>query len=796
MIKEYEQYYFTWIPSMGGAAVYASSSDGNADCLKSICRSTDFDTESFEPTYKLTYCAELGSFVFLCARRMRQSLDGRMTPFVHIYQLVGRDSDAACYVAPNDFRCGTPEDLSATSLPRASFDVKPMDMEGVDVSDELITEIIYLMYFCLYRDKKRMIIRCRDVGSFEEDFRRLTSLIYGLAPKPLREKLSVSMSTARLSESCKIDIVTTNVNISSAANEAFLLDYSNGRINRADGQKLDMFELQHAVCRHLAHMVASKKFMSAADNFFANYTRLISESRSNSFAENMAAYFFLLGGEKMDISDIKAPSLIESLKMSLKFYQSWPYSTNDYERLMMDFGKKYVICGETEMGDNIVKIVYDMPFPEGCVGKDKFCARLLDSIFDEGYQALANEAFGRAYAAAPSTAEEIASHIKNTDILGRMPDELSVDTFINMCGNGITRRILFDERNKVTVINAFMKALDSGISDVELKKALDIFNSCKRTWCGELCRYILEQRPDSFSVSVFMLMCADAVSREILFDRQNKNTVFDSFFHAIYSNVPKSAISQAARKLNKFAPSWYKELCRYTFEQINDLLANHYNQCRIEELCRLCGRTTAAFDIDRNALWDTVTHSYLNDGDFNSDMLSQICSCLGFPDAKYRAAVKMKDSCGNRLTKDENPENSERADSIDLRNDKKDIYGQSINNTGISEKNAAAQEYESVDENPPEHPTDTVIKILLVLPRLLLIVLAWLAGFIFKGSAVVNRDIVSAVFAALCIAILTVVFIIKDRKPFKLSSMPEHAAHVCRLAVWIIIYMLLRAIGS
>ncbi len=805
MIREYEQYYFTWVPSMGGAAVYASSCEGGRDCLKSICRSTDFDTEGFEPTYRLTYCAELGSFVFLCARRMRQSLDGRMTPFVHIYRPLGDNFDAADYVAPNDFRCGTPEELNATSLPRASFEVRPSRMRNINVSDELLTEVIYLLYFCLYRDKKRLIIRCRDAKSFEEDFRSLTVFIYSLAPEPLRKKLSVSMSAARLSESCKIDIVTANVDISKAANDAFLLNYSDGSLERADRQDLGMFELQRAVCRHLAGMRGAKRFMSSAENFFANYTRLISESRSNSFAENMAAYFFLTGGEKMDISDIKAASLLESLKMGLKFYQSWPYSTRDYERLTMYFVQKYAIDGETEMGDNIIKIVYDMPFPEGCTSKDKFCARLLDSMFEAGYHSLANEAFGREYAVAPSTAEEIASNIKNVDILGRMPSEFSVETFIKMCGNGITRRIVFDDRNKATVINTFSCALDSGISDLELKNALDIFNSCKRTWCGEFCRYILEQRPDKFSVSMFTIMCCDTARRDILFDKRSKNTVFDSFFHAIYSDIPKETINQAAGKLKKFNPPWYSELCGYTFEQINDLLANHYNQCRTDELCRLCSRTAAAFDIDRGALWDTVTNAYLSDDSFNEGTLTQICSSLGFPDSKYRAVVKRKNSSsgtGAESGRSNGAENTEACEALDIANEssaadtKKTKSRQLPENYTDNSDKTVPRSSEEYDEGDPESQADIMMKILSTVTKLLMVVMAWLAGFIFRKSGVVDRDIVSAVFTALCAGIVIAVHTIKNGKPFDLSCLPKSEAGMCRLALWLIIYMLLRAIGS
>lgn len=812
MMREYEQYYYTWVPAMRGVAVYAASAAGDEEALKNLCRSVDFDAESDAPTYRLTYCAELGSFVFLCARRMAQSLDGRTTPFVHIYRSVGEGLKAADYVAPRAFHDGSREDLSATVLPRVQAEVK--SGAAVKISEDLLAELMNVLYFGVYRDKKRLMIRCRSAASFEDDFRVLTVFLYSLAPSLLQEKLSVSMSAARLSEGCKVDIVTDNVDCSAAGSGELVLVYADGALTRAAEQTAPLNELQAAVCRRLAQMYHDnrRRFTQTAEEFFVNYSKLLSGSSGGSFADNMAAYYLLLGRQKPDIADIPAANLLDSLKMSLKFYGTWPYAPRDYENLLLTFATKYLMDGASEKGGNVLKIVSEMPRPDGCAAAETLCARLLDDLYDAGQVALANETFGKDYREDEAFAEKVAAQVKHTAILGKMPSELSLDAFIQMCDNGMTRRVLFDEQNKTVVMSAFFRALDGDTPDAEWKKALDLLGRFQKSWCGTLCEYILTQKPDKFSLGIFMMMCADAGNRAVLFEKRSKNTVFDSFFHAISSEMPKENLKRAADKLNKLNPLWYKELCQYAFDQINDTLAQHARQYKIEDLCRICGRTAAAFAIDRAALWETAVSGYLGGSGLDENRLSQVCRCLKLPDSRYRAAVDQKNNKNQKK-----PEQSEKtgksekaaaASSNSAENAKPANDGKkpspkaakSHRSGGAakqsSKKGDAAASKSAQRGAPAADDTDRLLKIMPVVCEVLLLILAWLIGFLFRKNPVINRDLVSAGFTALAAFALFAVFSVKNRKPFRWSALPQSVKELCKLSVCMLVYLLLRAIGA
>lgn len=830
MIREYEQYYYTWIPAMGGAAVYAASAAGDTEGLKNLCRSADFDAGSAAPTYRLTYCEELSSFVFLCAQRMEQSLDGRATPFVHIYRPVGTDLDTADYVAPRAFHGGSKEDLAAASLERAKAEVKADNGAGIKISEELLTELIYLLYFGVYRDKNRLVIRCRHAPDFEENFRRLTVFLYSLAPSQLREKLSVSMSAARLSEGCKADIVTDNVDIVTVGNEGVVLEYADGTLTRAARQKPNLFELQAAVCRHLARLYQSDRsqFVQLSHNFFSNYTKLLSESRGSSFSDNMAAYYLLLGEEKPDIADIPAASLLDSLKMSLKFYQTWPYAPHDYENLLLAFTTKYLLDGATDKGNNVLKIIGEMPLPDGCAGAEKLGARLLDDLFETGQAALANETFGRAYREDSAFAEKVAAQVRHTEILGKMPPELSLEAFLQMCNNGITRHILFDEKNKDVVLHVFYRALDTDTPEAEWKQAFDKLNTFQKGWCGELCQYILTQKPDKFSLGIFMLMCSDPTKRAVLFEKRSKNTVLDSFFHAISSDMPAENLKRAADKLNKCNAPWYEELCRLVFAQINSLLADHFQQCKMEDLCRVCSRTSTAFAIDRDALWETAVNVYLAADEFDESRLSQVCHSLSLPDSRYREAVKQKKQKQQKKSgpipsaspesavggakgaknqeKEEKGENAQKAAPAAqvakvAKSNEPPVRAKAPKQakspkTGATPANRAATPTKASHDQPAADNADLMTKIMPMVCEAVLIGLAWLIGFLFRKNPVINRDLVSAAFTALSAFALMAVFSVKNSKPFRWEALPSSVKDIAKLSACLLVYMLLRALGA
>ena len=122
--KYYNQYFYTWLKAMDGAAVFASSDSENDKLMLKLCRGASEHDSGEKSHYRLIYDRGLKSFVFLRSVRMDHAIGGseRICNFIHAYQLDGEAESMADYLLPTYFSNGSGEDLCTKSLDKVMLD--------------------------------------------------------------------------------------------------------------------------------------------------------------------------------------------------------------------------------------------------------------------------------------------------------------------------------------------------------------------------------------------------------------------------------------------------------------------------------------------------------------------------------------------------------------------------------------------------------------------------------------------------------------------------------------------------
>lgn len=459
--KYYNQYYCAWTEQKGGADVTASSAPANNSIIDAVARSAEGNINSYDkPTYMLSYIKNLKGFVFMCARPSRDlSAQKRKSCFCHVYQLVGGNGgDISADIMPAAFAKGEPQDMETSALAQVRL-TGDYHYTPPAVSRELTAKIMYELYFNLPGGSSELLITCENETLWEQRFRDLTVFLYRLASTAFdKELFKVGMSASCFSKNCRINIVTDNAaNLNEKKSGTFEMRFSSdGRLTEK-GSKEGYHALRFAVCQYLAGLYQTCQ--NRPQFFDGKAAKLVQAYEKY---KNAGVYHYWLNEEAVDVSKISSFQLLSGFEAS----NDWPYPPEDYTDLLMRLCQCYVFDKkEPNNRKDVINRIYDMNFPEGCLKKDVFCAKLLESIYRQGGANGAEKAkaiFAEEHRQHPSRAGSIAEHIGTKDILIELPEEFSVKEFTALCGDKAVR--VFDEDNRDRVIDTFAAAVtDSSI---------------------------------------------------------------------------------------------------------------------------------------------------------------------------------------------------------------------------------------------------------------------------------------------------------------------------------------------